>query len=119
VLVKKVAGAILLLLIARALGFGPAMARAVGVGLHGRLFSLVSLPESLEVDHIAHAGLHHPASRRQDDSLARKMSLRVAKANLMVMQNPRVMFSDSIKKFISALRKPNNTCSYHASPRWR
>jgi hypothetical protein len=114
VLVEKFASAILPMLIACAFGPGPAEPGTVGVGLHGRLFSLASLFESLEVDHIAHAGLHHPASRRQDDSLARKMSLRVAEANLMVMQNPRVMFSDSIKKIYFALRKPNNTCSYHA-----
>ena len=52
----------------------------------GRLFSLVALLESLQVDHVPHARLHHPATRRQDDSLARKTSLRGAQANLMVIQ---------------------------------
>src|SRR6185295_5389260 len=79
-------------------GLGAAKPRAVGVGLSGRLFSHVSLFESLEVDHVAHASLHYPATRRRDESLARKTSSRVAQANLMVIQIPRVMFSDSIKK---------------------
>jgi hypothetical protein len=102
VLVKQIAGAILAMLIACAFGFGAAKPRAIGVGLAGRLFSLVSLFESLEVDH-----LHHPATRRRNDSLGRKTSLggktasRIAQANVMVIQNPRVMFSDSIKKYTS------------------
>jgi hypothetical protein len=76
VLVQEIAGAILATLIENAFGFGPAKQRTVGIGLLCRLFPFVALLESLQVDHVCHVRLHHPATRRHDNSLAGKTSYR-------------------------------------------
>src|SRR5215213_7454933 len=98
VLVQKIAGAILATFIERAFGLGAAEPRAVGIGQLCRLFPFVTLPESLQVDHVGHVRLHHRAARRHDNSLAGKTSSCRAPANWMVIRNPRVALSDSIKK---------------------
>jgi hypothetical protein len=38
------------------------------------LFPFVTLLESLQVDHVSHVRLHHPATRRHDDSWGKKKS---------------------------------------------
>src|SRR5882757_6771982 len=88
------AGAFLRRFIVCAFGFGAAKARTVGVGLFRRLFPLVALLESFQVDDVPHARLHHSAARRQKRS-------RCAQAKPMVIQNPRVELFDSINKWIS------------------
>jgi hypothetical protein len=62
------------------------------------LFPFATLLESLQIDHVSHVRLHHPATRRHDNSLAGKMSSRCVKANLLVIRNPRAALFDSIKK---------------------
>src|SRR5205085_11596502 len=106
-LIQHIVGAIVAKLVARAFGFGAAEARAIGVGLFGRLYLLAALLESFQVDHVPHARPHHPAARVRDNLLRLRAWSRRARANSqansMVIQNPRLVLSVCIKKRISLL----------------
>src|ERR1043165_3005404 len=104
-LVQEVAGAILATFFESTFGLGAAEPCAVGIGLLRRLFALAALLEPLQVDHVCHVRLHHPATRRHDNSLAGKRSSYRAQANWMVIRNPRVALSDSIQKYVSLCEK--------------
>jgi hypothetical protein len=96
-LIEYLGGAIAGALPGGALGFGPAETSAVGVGLFCRFFPFDALPEALQIDHVCHVRLHHPATLGHDESLALKLSSG-AQANWMVIRNPRVALSDNINK---------------------
>jgi hypothetical protein len=59
VLVEQVAGALGAPFLQIAFGFGSAEPGPIGVGFLRRLVSFGAFPESLEVDYIPHACLHH------------------------------------------------------------
>jgi hypothetical protein len=59
VLVEQVAGALGAPFLQIAFGFGPAGPGPIGLCLLRGLFSFNTLPESLQVDDIPHACLHH------------------------------------------------------------
>jgi hypothetical protein len=58
-LIQSFVGALSAQLVERAFGFGSAKTRSVGLRLLLRLMSLSALLESLQVNHIPHAELHH------------------------------------------------------------
>jgi hypothetical protein len=62
-LIQQVAGAVGALLVQNAFGFGSAKSRPIGLGLLFRLLSFGAFLETLQIDHIPHASLHHPTSR--------------------------------------------------------
>src|SRR3954465_8304111 len=92
-LVQEIARTILAILIESTFGLGAAEPCSVGIGLLRRLFALAALLESFQVDHVCHVRLHHPATRRHDNSLAEKTSSYRTPANWMVIRNPRVALS--------------------------
>src|SRR6266404_9663934 len=80
-----------------AFGFGSAKPGPVGFGLFGRLFPLGALLESLQVDHVPHACLHHPANGEAKFLRRRKWS---RLAGLVVIQKSPSLSSDSINKYV-------------------
>jgi hypothetical protein len=63
-LIQQVVGATGALLVQNAFGFGSAKSRAIGLSLLFRLLSLSAFLETLQIDHIPHATLHHATRRR-------------------------------------------------------
>ena len=63
-LIQQVVGAAGALLVPHAFGSGSAESRPIGFSLLFRLLPLSALLESLQVDYIPHASLHHATSRR-------------------------------------------------------
>jgi hypothetical protein len=59
VLVEQVAGALGAPFLQIAFGFGPAEPGPIGLRLLRGLFSFNTFPESLQVNHVPHACLHH------------------------------------------------------------
>jgi hypothetical protein len=55
VLIQQILGAIVPKFVAETFGLGTAKSQAVGFGLLGRLLSLMTLLEALQVDDVAHA----------------------------------------------------------------
>jgi hypothetical protein len=62
-LIQEFAGARGALLVQNAFGFGSAKPRTIGLGLLFRLRSLGAFLETLQIDYIPHASLHHAARR--------------------------------------------------------
>jgi hypothetical protein len=77
-LIQSFVGALGAQFVKRALGFGSAKARSVGLRLLLRLSSLSALLESLQVDHIPHAGLHHAGNGGQEADLTSTLSIAIA-----------------------------------------
>src|SRR5260370_27468200 len=99
-----------------AFGFGSAKPGPVGFGLFGRLFPLGALLESLQVDHVPHACLHHPANGEAKFLRRRKWS---RLAGLVVIQkSPSLSSSDSITKYVP-LCENEIFVLYHAPARRR
>src|SRR5882757_6398852 len=94
-LVEPAAGFVGALFVERALGFGATKSRTIGFGLLRRLPALIALLESLQVDDVAHDCPRHPAARRGDMQVRKQVWPRCAPAGSMVIQNPRLVLSDS------------------------
>jgi hypothetical protein len=65
-LIQSFVGVLDAQLVERAFGFGSAKARSIGLRLLLRLISHSALLESLQVDHIPHAGLHQADNGGQE-----------------------------------------------------
>jgi hypothetical protein len=114
-LIQMFVGALGAQLVQSAFGFGPAKARSVGLRLLLRLISLSSPLESLQVDHIPHAGLHHSDNGGQEVDLTSTLSIAIAsivkparsfaKRRLVgsVIMNSPYSLCDSIKKNVALL----------------
>jgi len=77
-LIQSFVGALGAQLVERAFGFGSAKTRSVGLRLLLRLTSFGALLESLQVDHISHAGLHHADNGGQEADLTSTLSIAIA-----------------------------------------
>jgi hypothetical protein len=92
--------AVAALFILRALRLAAAKPRTIGVGLLRRQVLGGALPESIQIDDVTHARLHHAKT-------AEKEQQRRAKMDSIAIQNPRMPIFDSIKyaEFRSAKTK--------------
>src|SRR5216683_5123369 len=93
-LIQQLACALGALFLQNAFGFGSAKPGPVGFGLFRRLFSLSALFKSLQVDHLPHACLHHPANGGRAKFSRKRSRL----ADSVVIRKSPSLLSDSINK---------------------
>src|SRR5260370_36993247 len=97
-LIEQLACALGAPLLQNAFGFGSAKPGPVGFGLFRRLISLSALLKSLQVDHVPHACLHHPANGGQAKFSRRRRRSRLA-GSVVIQKSPSLP-SDSIKQYV-------------------
>src|SRR5437870_261901 len=74
-LVEQRLGALALLLLLRALGLAATEPRTIGVSLLRRRFLCGAFPDSVQIDDITHARLHHLEDRRKRATAPRENRL--------------------------------------------
>jgi hypothetical protein len=102
VLVEQVAGALGTPVLQIAFGFGSAEPGPIRVSLLRRLFSFGTFPESLQVDYVPHACLHHAINLGRERISQKAWNDRAGREPARLSSgDPQSITPGNVKKFVS------------------